>query len=98
LPPLSLYLLGLLLKDLLRLLAQLFDHRWVLDVVGGVAGSHGHDVKFGAGAGRAMSMAVVRANSASSEPSVASRILVGKMLIETLSFPVGGKERDSVPR
>jgi hypothetical protein len=43
-------------------------------------------------------MAVVRANSASSEPSVASRILVGKMLIETLSFPVGGKERDSVPR
>src|ERR671911_544484 len=36
----------------------------------------------------AMSTALRAANSASSEPSVASRILVGKMLIASLSFPV----------
>src|SRR5918994_3028167 len=35
-----------------------------------------------------MSTALRAASSASSEPSVASRILVGKMLIATLSFPV----------
>src|SRR5919107_1886180 len=40
----------------------------------------------------AMSTAVLRASSASWEPSVASRIVVGKMLIGTLSFPFGGKE------
>src|SRR5918993_124176 len=37
----------------------------------------------------ANSTALRAASSASSEPSVASRILVGKMLIATLSFPVG---------
>src|SRR5215212_872570 len=36
----------------------------------------------------AMSIAFRAASSASSEPSVASRTLVGKMLIATLSFPV----------
>src|SRR5215207_2374769 len=36
-----------------------------------------------------MSTALRAASSACSEPSVASRILVGKMLIVTLSFPVG---------
>src|SRR5215204_712976 len=35
----------------------------------------------------AKSTALKAASSASSEPSVASRILVGKMLIVTLSFP-----------
>jgi hypothetical protein len=36
----------------------------------------------------------VAASSASTEPSIASRILVGKMLIVTLSFPVGTPSRD----
>jgi hypothetical protein len=36
-----------------------------------------------------MSTALRAASWACSEPSVASRILVGKMLIVTLSFPVG---------
>src|SRR5829696_8201908 len=36
----------------------------------------------------AKSIALRAASSASSEPSVASRILVGKMLIASLSFPV----------
>src|SRR5215217_1727275 len=34
------------------------------------------------------------ASSASSEPSVASRILVGKLLIAILSFPIGTSSRD----
>src|SRR5215210_7367967 len=42
----------------------------------------------------ANSTALIAASSASSEPSVASRILVGKMLIATLSFPVGTPSRD----
>src|SRR5215213_10664107 len=42
----------------------------------------------------AKSTDVRAASSASSEPSVASRILVGKMLIVTLSFPVGTPSRD----
>src|SRR5215213_7703237 len=42
----------------------------------------------------AKSTALRAASSASSEPSVASRILVGKMLIVTLSFPVGTLSRD----
>src|SRR5918999_594140 len=42
----------------------------------------------------AMSTALRVASSASSEPSVASRILVGKTLIVTLSFPVGVPSRD----
>src|ERR671913_992339 len=37
----------------------------------------------------AKSTALRAASSASLEPSVASRILVGKMLLATLSFPVG---------
>jgi hypothetical protein len=42
-------------------------------------------------------MAVVRASSASLEPSVASKIVVGKMLISSpLSF--GGEERGPSPR
>jgi hypothetical protein len=41
-----------------------------------------------------MSTALKVASSASSEPSVASRILVGKMLIATLSFPVDVPSRD----
>src|SRR5215208_5655774 len=42
----------------------------------------------------ARSTALRAASSASSEPSVASRILVGKMLIAALSFPVGTPSRD----
>jgi hypothetical protein len=36
-----------------------------------------------------MSTALRAASWACSEPSVASRILVGKVLIVTLSFPIG---------
>src|ERR671920_2300538 len=42
----------------------------------------------------ASSTALRAARSASSEPSVASRILVGKMLIASLSFPVDVPSRD----
>src|ERR671914_2480710 len=41
----------------------------------------------------AKSTALRAASSASSEPSVASRILVGKMLIALLSFPVSAPSR-----
>src|ERR671917_6688 len=51
LAPVPLYLLDLLIEDLLCLLAQLLDYLRDPDVVGGVAGSDGHDVKLGVGAG-----------------------------------------------
>jgi hypothetical protein len=88
LAPCLLYFLDLLLENFLRLGAELLDHLRDVDVNGWIAGAtvttcNAESVVV------AISTAVVRASSASWEPSVASRIVVGKMLIAILSFPVG---------
>jgi hypothetical protein len=90
LAPILLDLLDLIFEDLLRLLPQLFDDLRLTDVVGGIAGRTvtmcSSELVLSV-----RSTAVLRASSASLEPSVAKRTLVEKMLISS-PLPLGGEE------
>jgi hypothetical protein len=93
-----LYLLDLLIEDYLCSLAQLLYHFRDPDVVAVVAVVGGKleatvTTWSSESVVMAMSTAVVRASSASLELSVARRILVGKMLMAALSFPLSDPGR-----